>query len=263
MPVMFVGHGSPMNVIEDTVYRQSWQDWGSQFGITWPKPQLIVCISAHWLTRGWWLTAMEKPKTIHDFGGFPVELFAQQYPAPGFPAAAAELAQTLRHPVSGEPLGLDADQWGLDHGAWGVLKSMFPAANIPVLQLSIDASQPASAHLALGKQLKVLRGYGVLVLASGNVVHNLRALRRDAPDGQTYDWAQAFDLAVAERLVAHDLTALQGFEAWPHAAQAHPSDEHFLPLLYAAGAVDADEAPRFFNASFQAASISMRSVVWG
>jgi 4,5-DOPA dioxygenase extradiol len=206
---------------------------------------------------------MEKPKTIHDFSGFPAELFAQQYPASGFPAAAAELAQTLRDPVTAQALGLDADQWGLDHGAWGVLKPMFPAADIPVLQLSVDASQPASAHLALGKQLKVLREHGVLVLASGNVVHNLRALRRDAPDGQTYDWAHAFDLAVTERLLAHDLPALQAFETWPYAAQAHPSDEHFLPLLYAAAAVDADEAPRFFNDNFQAASISMRSVVWG
>jgi 4,5-DOPA dioxygenase extradiol len=260
---MFIGHGSPMNVIEDTVYRQSWQALGTQFGTSWPKPQLILCVSAHWLTRGWWLTAMAKPKTIHDFGGFPAELFAQQYPAPGFPGAAAELAQVLRNPSSGEALYLDPDQWGLDHGAWGVLKPMFPAADIPVIQLSMDASQPASSQLALGKQLKTLRDWGVLVVASGNVVHNLRALRMGMADDQTYDWAKAFDQQVSERLTAHDLVALQGFEAWPHAMQAHPSDEHFLPLLYAAAAVDADEGPRFFNTGFQAASIAMRSVVWG
>jgi 4,5-DOPA dioxygenase extradiol len=260
---MFIGHGSPMNVIEDTVYRQSWQALGTQFGSAWAKPQLILCISAHWLTRGWWLTAMANPKTIHDFGGFPAELFAQQYPAPGFPGAAAELAQTLRHPVTGEALGLDEDQWGLDHGAWGVLKPMFPAADIPVLQLSMDASQPASSHQALGKQLKALRDWGVLVVASGNVVHNLRALRMGVPDDQTYDWARAFDQHVAESLIAHDLPALQAFESWPHAAQAHPSDEHFLPLLYAAAAADATETPLFFNTGFQAASIAMRSAVWG
>jgi 4,5-DOPA dioxygenase extradiol len=199
----------------------------------------------------------------HDFGGFPAELFAQQYLAPGFPGAAAELAQALRHPISGEALQMDPDQWGLDHGAWGVLKPMFPAADIPVVQLSMDASQSASSHLALGKQLKTLRDWGVLVVASGNVVHNLRTLRMGVPDDQTYDWARAFDQQVAERLIAHDLVALQGFEAWPHAAQAHPSDEHFLPLLYAAAAVDANEAPRFFKRGFQAASIGMRSVVWG
>lgn len=263
MPVMFIGHGSPMNVIEDTVYRQSWQALGSQFGTTWPKPQLILCVSAHWLTRGWWLTAMSKPKTIHDFGGFPAELFAQQYLAPGFPGAAVELAQAIRNPSSGEALNLDPDQWGLDHGAWGVLKPMFPVADIPVVQLSMDASQPATSHLALGKQLKTLRDWGVLLVASGNVVHNLRALRMGVADDQTYDWARAFDQHVAESLTAHDLTALQAFESWPHATQAHPSDEHFLPLLYAAAAADASEAPRFFNTGFQAASIAMRSVVWG
>ena len=165
MPVMFIGHGSPMNVIEDTVYRQSWQALGTQFGTTWPRPQLILCVSAHWLTRGWWLTSMSKPKTIHDFGGFPAKLFAQQYPVPGFPWAAVELAQALRNPSSGEAINLDPDQWGLDHGAWGVLKPMFPAADIPVVQLSMDASQPASSHLALGKQLKTLRDWGVLLLA--------------------------------------------------------------------------------------------------
>jgi 4,5-DOPA dioxygenase extradiol len=140
---------------------------------------------------------------------------------------------------------------------------MFPAADIPVLQLSMDASQSASAHLALGKQLKTLRDWGVLVVASGNVVHNLRALRMGVASDQTYDWAQAFDQQVRERLMAHDQASLQAFESWPHVAQAHPSDEHFLPLLYAAAAVDADEVPRFFNTGFQAASIAMRSVVWG
>ncbi len=263
MPVLFVGHGSPMNVIEDNAYRQSWQALGAEFGIKWPKPQLIVCISAHWLTQGWWLTAMAQPKTIHDFGGFPQELFAQQYPAPGHPQAAYELAAMLHQPHTGQPLGLDEQAWGLDHGAWGVLKPMFPGADIPVVQLSMDYSRLAAEHFALGQQLKVLRERGVLIVASGNIVHNLRALRMDAAAGQSYDWAQAFDQAIADQVQSGDLAQLQNFQSLPSASQAHPTFEHFLPLLYAAGAVDAHEPVRFFNASFQAASISMRSVVWG
>ena len=263
MPVLFVGHGSPMNVIEDSVYRRAWQAMGARFGHSWPKPQLILCVSAHWLTPGWWLTGMAQPKTIHDFGGFPPELYAQQYPAPGWPQVAQELAQYLRHPSTGEPLWLDQQTWGLDHGAWGVLKPMFGAADIAVIQLSIDASRPASEHVALGQQLRKLRSHGVLLVASGNIVHNLRALRMDALQDQTYDWAQQFDRAVALAIENGDLAALQDYQNLPGFALAHPSDEHFLPLLYAAGAVDANEPVSFFNVGFQAASISMRSVLWG
>lgn len=263
MPVLFVGHGSPMNVIEDNVYRRGWQAMGARFGQSWPKPQLILCVSAHWLTSGWCLTGMAQPKTLHDFGGFPPELYAQQYPAPGWSQAAQELAQWLRHPHTGEPVQLDLQTWGLDHGAWGVLKPMFGAADIPVIQLSIDASRPAAEHLALGQQLKALRGHGVLLVASGNIVHNLRALRLDAAPDQAYDWAQAFDDAVALAIQSGDQAALQDYENLPGCALAHPSDEHFLPLLYAAGAAEAGEPVSFFNTGFQAASISMRSVLWG
>ncbi len=263
MPVFFVGHGSPMNVIEDNNYRQSWQALGAEFGITRQQPQLILCISAHWLTQGWWLTAMAKPKTIHDFGGFPQALFDQQYPAPGHPQAARALASLLQQPSTDQPLGLDQQAWGLDHGAWGVLKPMFPKADIPVVQLSMDYSRPAAEHFALGRQLKALRNFGVLIVASGNIVHNLRALRMDVADGQVYDWAQSFDQAIAEQIQSGDLVGLSNFQSLPGAVQAHPSYEHFLPLLYAAGAVDAAEPVRFFNADFQAASISMRSVIWG
>jgi len=264
MPVLFLGHGSPMNALGENVYYRSWQALGCQFGLKWPKPQLILCISAHWLTQGWWLTAMALPKTIHDFAGFPRALFDQQYPAPGYPAAAAELAELLRQPGSNEPLGLDNHLWGLDHGAWAVLKPMFPAANVPVIQLSMDDHKPPADHFALGKQLKTLRDFGVLIVASGNIVHNLRALRMGAPEPQSYDWARQFDDTIAGYLEQGDTQALQNFQTLGAIAQqSHPTFDHFLPLLYAAGAVDKNEKPEFFNTGFQAASISMRSVVWG
>jgi 4,5-DOPA dioxygenase extradiol len=263
MPVVFVGHGSPMNAIGDNLYRRSWQALGQEFGVSRPKPQLILCISAHWLTHGWWLTAMEQPKTIHDFGGFPPELYQEYYPAPGSPAMAQALADQLRQPGTNAPLQLDDHGWGLDHGAWGVLKPMFPAADIPVLQLGMDVSQPAQRHFELGRRLKGLRDQGVLIVASGNIVHNLRALRMEAPADQTYDWAHDFDSCIAQQIESGRLAELQEFQSLPSSALAHPSIEHFLPLLYAAGAADATEPVRFFNTGFQAASISMRSVVWG
>ncbi len=265
MPVLFVGHGSPMNAIDDNEYRRSWQALGAQFGARYPAPQLILCISAHWLTRGGgWLTAMEKPKTIHDFGGFPQELFDQQYRAPGAPVAAAEIGQAVRQPETGMALGLDRDAWGLDHGAWSVLKPMFPEAAIPVVQLSMDYDRPPAEHYRIGLQLKALRERGVLIVASGNIVHNLRATRYGAAPDQAYDWAIEFDRMVCEQVEHGQLSGLCEFQGLGAvASQAHPTHEHYLPLLYAAGAVDAEEKPRFFNANFQAASISMRSVVWG
>lgn len=264
MPVLFLGHGSPMNAIEDNAYRRSWTALGGEFGGKWPMPQLIVCVSAHWLTEGWWLTAMAQPKTIHDFGGFPKALFEQQYPAPGFPQAAREISALVRQPDTDAPLRLDEQAWGLDHGAWGVLKPMFSHADIPVVQLSMDYSRPAAEHYALGQQLKGLRERGVLIVGSGNIVHNLRTMQISAASNQAYDWALEFDQTVAGYLEAGDFAALQDFQTLGAVAQqAHPTHEHFLPLLYAAGAIDADEAPTFFNTSFQAGSISMRSVVWG
>lgn len=263
IPVVFLGHGSPMNAMEDNQYRRSWQALGTEFGVKWPKPQLIVCISAHWLTEGWWLTGMAKPRTIHDFGGFPQALFDQQYPAPGFPEAAQEISQTVRQPGFAQPLSLDLQQWGLDHGAWSVLKPMFPLADIPVIQLSMDYSRPPAEHYALGQQLRGLREQGVLIVGSGNIVHNLRTMRINAAPDQAYDWALEFDQTIADYLQRGDFAALQNFQALGTLAQqAHPTHEHFLPLLYAAAAVDASETVRFFNSSFQAASISMRSVLW-
>ena len=267
MPVLFVGHGSPMNVIEDSAFRRGWQALGHRFGQTqgqWPRPALILCISAHWRTRGGWMTGMAQPQTIHDFGGFPQALFAQQYPAPGAPQWVAEWAARLRQPHSGEPVGIDLQEWGLDHGCWGVLKPMFPEADIPVVQLSMDYQRPPEAHFALGQQLKALRSQGVLILASGNTVHNLRALQRTASEGTAYPWATRFDDWVAECIVRRDLARLCAFRDLGEVAQmAHPTWDHYLPLLYAAGAVDADEPVAFFNEGHQLASIAMRSVVWG
>lgn len=268
LPVVFVGHGSPMNAIEDNHWRRSWQTMGRQFGpdgaAKYPAPQLILCVSAHWLTQGWHLTGMAWPSTIHDFGGFPQALFDVRYPAPGWPEAALGLGAALRQPHDQSPVGVDTHQWGLDHGAWSVLQPMFPAATIPVLQLSMDYSRPASEHLALGQQLRALRERGVLIVGSGNVVHNLRAMVRSAADHQAHDWALEFDALTAGHALAGDTTALAGLLDRGHLAmQAHPSHEHYLPLLYTAGAAHATETPVFFNEGFQMGAISMRSVVWG
>lgn len=264
MPVLFLGHGSPMNAIEDNEYRRSWVALGQQFGAKYPKPALILCVSAHWLTEGWALTGMAQPRTIHDFGGFPQALFDQQYPAPGAPEAVAEIASLLTQPHSGKPLQVDASAWGLDHGSWSVLKPMFPNANIPVVQLGMDYDRVPTQHLALGQQLRGLRDHGVLIVGSGNIVHNLRAMRAGAAPNQAHDWALAFDTLVTEQLERGDTQGLADFRNLGQVAQmAHPTHEHYLPLLYCAGAVGSDEQPQFFNTSYQLAAISMRSVVWG
>ncbi|QIM51858.1 4,5-DOPA dioxygenase extradiol [Hydrogenophaga crocea] len=263
LPVLFVGHGSPLNAIGDNRWRRQWQALGPELRARGLPIRLILCVSAHWLTEGWWLTAMAQPRTIHDFGGFPQALFDQQYPAPGAPERAREIAAAVRQP-DGAPLGLDMGEWGLDHGAWSVLKPMFPEADIPVVQLSMDYGRPPAEHLALGRGLRALRAQGVLIVASGNTVHNLRALQRQAPDDQAYDWAIDFDQRVAEAVAAGDPERLAGFQQWGDSARlSHPSHDHYLPLLYAAGAAEPGEAVRFFNEGFQAASISMRSMVWG
>ena len=264
MPVLFIGHGSPMNAIEDTPFRCAWQKLGGEFGLQWPKPKLILCISAHWITPGWQLTGMASPKTIHDFGGFPQALFDEQYPAPGAPEWVAQTAVRLKQPHNGEPVGIDLQQWGLDHGAWSVLKPMFPAADIPVVQLSMDYHRPPAEHLALGQQLRALRDEGVLIVASGNTVHNLRTMNRSAKDNEAFDWVIAFDQWVAQQITTGNTAALVDFQAQgENAKMSHPSYEHFLPLLYAAGAADQGEPVAFFNEGYQLASIAMRSVIWG
>jgi 4,5-DOPA dioxygenase extradiol len=261
MPVLFLGHGSPMNAIEDNAYRQSWQALGKEFGEgkTYPQPSLILCISAHWLTHGWWLTGMQNPKTIHDFGGFPQELFAQQYPAPGAPAVAEELSKQLVSPIPKGFVGVDMDKWGLDHGTWSVLKPMFPHADIPVMQLSMDYGRAPIEHYLLGQQLRELRHQGVLIVGSGNIVHNLRMMGNVKP----YDWNIEFDSITAAHIADRNYDELANFQKLGAlATQAHPTYEHYLPLLYAAGAVDAKDDIKTFNADYALGAISMRSVVW-
>lgn len=260
LPVIFLGHGSPMNVITDNPFREAWRELGEAFGIRWPRPRLILCVSAHWLTHGWWLTGQERPRTIHDFGGFPDELFAQQYPAPGSPEAAEEIAGML----ADLGVGMDRQEWGLDHGSWGVLKPMFPQADIPVIQLSLNWDAPPADHLAMGRRLRPLRERGVLIVGSGNTVHNLRAMRRDAPYDQSYDWTRAFDEQVARWIEQGDGEALAGFQSLGEVAKlAQPSYDHYLPLLHAAGAAEPGEPVAFFNDRYQGLSVAMRSVIWG
>jgi 4,5-DOPA dioxygenase extradiol len=260
LPVLFVGHGSPMNVIQDNPWRPQWEGIGKLFGREFPKPALVLCISAHWLTEGWWVTGATRPKTIHDFRSFPQALFDQQYPAPGAPAIARGLAEK----TSARKLRLDTTEWGYDHGAWSVLKPMFPAADIPVLQLSMDYSRPPAEHLALASELKFLRERGVLIIGSGNVVHNLRATHRGAAPDQAYEWAHEFDSWAAPLIDQADGKALAAFQAKGHLARlANPSHDHMLPLIHAVAAVSPGERARQFGEGFQSGSISMRSVLWG
>jgi 4,5-DOPA dioxygenase extradiol len=252
MPALFIGHGNPMNAIEDNAYSRSW----AKIGADLPVPSAILCVSAHWMTRGTTLVNLSAhPETIHDFGGFPKKLFEQQYPAPGAPEFAQATAELLasHHATTSE-------EWGLDHGAWSVLIKMFPKADIPVYQLSLDLSMPPEKHLALARDLKALREKGVLIIGSGNVVHNLMAL---APGGKPYDWAEAFDSHIADLFEARDFDALTRISALgPLARAAHPTLEHYLPLIYTAGVADQQDTLQSFNASFDLGSISMRSFLF-
>lgn len=251
MPILFVGHGSPMNAIEDNEFSRKWASLGTEL----PKPQAILCISAHWLSSGTKVTAMKKPRTIHDFGGFPRELFNQQYPAPGSPELARQIIEMQDSYAIGEDL-----EWGLDHGTWSVLKPMFPLANIPVVQLSIDYSKPPEYHFGLVRQLGKLRDHGVLIIGSGNIVHNLRQLQFD---GKIPDWALEFDSKIAGWIESGDDVSVINFLKTGKLAQmAHPTYDHFLPLLYVLGMKSKQDIPEFFNSVFQLGSISMRSVIW-
>jgi 4,5-DOPA dioxygenase extradiol len=256
VPAVFLGHGSPMNTLEHNDYTEAWADLGESL----PRPRAVLAVSAHWVVGATAVTAMAQPRTIHDFSGFPPELFAYEYPAPGSPEVAAEVAELLA------PTDVLADlgEWGLDHGTWSVLAHVYPRADVPVVQLSIDGRQPLGWHLELAQRLAPLREAGVMVLGRGNVVHNLQQAQRGAAGNQAYDWALEFDQTIAGQVQQGQLDALQNFQKLGSlASMAHPSHEHFLPLLYAAGAVAPGEQPEFFNTSFQLASISMRSMLWG
>ncbi|MBX3253007.1 MAG: 4,5-DOPA dioxygenase extradiol [Chitinophagaceae bacterium] len=257
MPVLFIGHGSPMNGIENNEFSAYWSSLGKEL----PEPKAVLVVSAHWLTRGTHITAMDHPKTIHDFGGFPPALYAVQYPAPGNPALANETQQL----ITSTNVGLDHD-WGLDHGAWTVVKHMYPHANIPILQLSIDYSKPASYHYDLAKEIFSLRKKGVLVIGSGNMVHNLRMIAWDKLDvpGYGYDWAMEMHEIFKNKISNGDHQALIHYEQLSPAAKlAVPTPDHYYPLMYTLGLQDKNETPTFFNDKLVAGSLTMTSVRFG
>ncbi|HET7930799.1 MAG TPA: 4,5-DOPA dioxygenase extradiol [Rhodanobacteraceae bacterium] len=256
MPVLFVGHGSPMNAIEDNPWRRQWQHLGEAL----PRPRAVLCVSAHWETRGVAVAASPNPATIHDFYGFPPELFAVEYPAPGAPDLAREIAQRIGDDAI--PVQLDP-QRGIDHGAWSVLCAMYPDADVPVLQLSLDTRQPGEWHYALAKRLAYLRGESVLVLGSGNIVHNLPLLARwwDAPSPP--DWAERFRDRVNTLVAARDHAALCDWHSLgPDAGLAIPTPEHYLPLLYALALQRDDDVVETFNDDVFA-TLSMTSLLIG
>ncbi|PWC13129.1 4,5-DOPA dioxygenase extradiol [Brenneria roseae subsp. americana] len=255
MPALFLGHGSPMNVLENNPYTQAWQALGESL----PRPKAIVAVSAHWYTRGTAVTAMEKPRTIHDFGGFPQALFDTQYPAPGSPELAARIQQAL----APYPVVADQSQWGLDHGAWGVLIKMYPYADIPVVQLSVDGTQPAAYHYELGRKLAVLRDEGIMIVASGNVVHNLRMAKWDG-EADAYPWATSFNQFVRDNLTYQgDNHPLIDFMQHEGAALSNPTPDHYLPLLYVLGSWDGKEAISIPIDGIEMGSLSMLSVQVG
>ncbi len=251
MPVVFIGHGNPMNAILDNTFSRTWKTLGKEL----PHPKAILCISAHWLTRGSFVTTNAHPKTIHDFGGFPDDLFRQQYPAQGAVNFANDTIKAIK-----EPQIHGTEEWGLDHGTWSVLKPMYPMADIPVFQLSIDYYQPLQYHFDLGQQLQFLRTKGVLIIASGNVVHNLQKVKWEGGD---YDWAHTFDEFVKNSIDAHQYNELINYQKLGSIASlAHPSNDHYIPLLYAIGLSDKNDKHQFFNNQFDLASVSMKSVIF-
>jgi 4,5-DOPA dioxygenase extradiol len=247
MPVLFIGHGSPMNTLEFNRYTRAWHELGA----TIPRPRALLVVSAHWYIGATAVTAMARPRTIHDFYGFPPELFAFQYPAPGSPELAAEIAETVK------PLwvGIDADYWGLDHGAWSVLAHMFPAADIPVVQLSMNSLKALEDHLDLAARLAPLRDRGVLVVASGNVVHNLGLIDWTLKD-EGFDWAHRFDDAVQDQLTSDPagILAVTGHRDY---ALAVPTLDHFVPLLYLAALATEEDPARAVVRGYSLGALSM------
>jgi len=254
MPVVFFGHGSPMNIPEDNRYTRAWRDLGRAL----PKPRAILCVSAHWYTRGVGITAMEAPQTIHDFYGFPKALYELQYPAPGDPSLARQVREMLA------PVEVALDQeWGLDHGTWSVLYHAFPEADVPVVQLSIDGSQPGPFHYELGRKLAPLRDQGVLIAGSGNVIHNLQ-LRNRSDAAPAYDWAERFNGRVRELIERHEHAPLVDWEKMGRDAQlAAPTPDHFLPLLYVLALQRDDDSTRFAVDGIEQGSLGMLTAVIG
>ena len=254
MPVFFIGHGSPMNGIEDNEFSRSWSNLGKSL----TPPSAVLCISAHWLTDGTFVTAMEQPRTIHDFYGFPQALFNVQYPAPGNPKLAKETADMVKK----THVGLD-HEWGLDHGTWSVVRQMFPDARIPVLQLSIDYAKPANYHFELARELSALRQKGALIIGSGNMVHNLRMLNWRDPDGG-FDWAIEMNETFKKAIESNAFEKLLDYPSLGAAAKlAIPTPDHYYPLIYSLGLKGKDEPISFFNDKLAMGSVSMTSVKIG
>ena len=256
LPAVFLGHGNPMNALGDNAWTRAWAALGA--GLM-PRPRAVLAVSAHWYIAGTAVTAMAAPRTIHDFGGFPRELFAMRYPAAGDPALAQRLAELLA------PVPVEADQsWGLDHGTWSVLCHVFPKADIPVVQLSIDATQPPAFHYELGTRLRKLRDEGVLIVGSGDIVHNLEAYAWGRHPAQPYDWAVRFENAVRKHLIAGDHAPLIDYPAMGNDARLSvPTPEHYLPLLYVLGASIAGEPLTFPTEGIDGGSVSMLAVRFG
>lgn len=257
MPVLFIGHGSPMNGIEDNEFSRSWSKYGKEI----PQPKAVLVVSAHWLTNGTYVTAMDNPKTIHDFGGFPKELFDVQYPAKG----SLEVAQDTQKIITSTNVHLDHD-WGLDHGTWTVVRHMYPNADIPVLQLSIDYNKPASYHYNLAKELLQLRRKGVLIIGSGNMVHNLRMVAWDKlnVDNYGFDWTQEMNSIFKEKITKGDHQALIEYEKLNKAAlMAIPTPDHYYPMLYALALQTSNDTVEFFNDKAVGGSLTMTSVKIG
>lgn len=256
-PVLFIGHGSPMNGIEDNEFSRTWAAMGQEI----PKPKAVLVVSAHWLTKGTHITAMDEPKTIHDFGGFPQELFNVQYPAKGSP----ELAEATAKLITSTNVGLDHD-WGLDHGTWTVVRHMYPYADIPVLQLSIDFGKPPQYHYELAKELAQLRKKGVLIIGSGNMVHNLRMIewrKLNEPD-YGFDWAIEMNEVFKSKIARGDHAALVNYQGLHKAAMlAVPTPDHYYPLLYSLGLQDNKDDISFFNDRLVGGSLNMTSVKIG
>jgi len=255
MPALFFGHGNPMNALQDNAWTRAWREIGA--GI--PRPRAVLAISAHWYVPGTAVTANERPRTIHDFGGFPPELFAVRYPAPGDPALAERVADLL------SPLPVRRDTgWGLDHGTWSVLRHVFPEADVPVAQLSIDESQEPEFHYELGKLLAPLRDEGVLLIGSGNLVHNLHAYAWGRHPAAPFDWAVRFEEETRVRIVAGDVGPLLDYESLGNDARLSvPTPEHFLPLLYILALRRPGEAVNFPVEGVDGGSISMLTVRLG
>ncbi|MDP9239888.1 MAG: 4,5-DOPA dioxygenase extradiol [Actinomycetota bacterium] len=248
MPAAFIGHGSPMNALERNRYTEAWR----AFGAAVPRPRAILVVSAHWYINATAVTAMAKPRTIHDFYGFPQSLFDVRYDAPGLPELATEIADAI-HPTW---VGQDNDSWGIDHGTWSVLCHVFPDADIPVVQLSINADKPFDYHLQLGTKIAALRDTGVLVIGSGNVVHNLAGTNPRLPDAG-FVWAQRFD-EQAKELMLNDPAGVARLDGHPDFRSAVPTPDHFLPLLYVAGlAATGDTAPEVLVDGYAYGSLSM------